>query len=46
MHDRYEPDIVECKECGRQFDANRQGYYGPLCPECRNSDEEADNGRA
>ena len=46
MHDRYEPDIVECNDCGRQFDLNQQGYYGPVCPECRGSDEESDDGRA
>lgn len=28
-------DLVECNECGRQFNLGAQSYFGPRCPSCR-----------
>lgn len=30
----HDPEIMECAECGAQYDLARQTYYGPLCPRC------------
>ena len=31
-------DLVECSECGQQFNLGAQSYYGPRCPRCRTDD--------
>lgn len=28
-------DIIECSNCGRQFDLAQQNYYSGLCPSCQ-----------
>ncbi|GAA0460006.1 hypothetical protein GCM10008985_15500 [Halococcus dombrowskii] len=30
-------DLVDCSECGQQFNLGAQTYYGPRCPSCRTS---------
>ena len=37
--DEYEAnlDLVDCSECGQQFNLGAQAYYGPCCPTCRTS---------
>lgn len=35
---RHDPDLVECRTCGAQFDLARQPYYGPDCPSCRDGE--------
>ena len=32
-------DLVDCEECGTQFNLGGVSYYGPLCPDCN---QEAD----
>ena len=34
-HHEHDPDLVDCRDCGREFDLALQPYYGPLCPDCR-----------
>ena len=31
-------DLVDCSECGRQFNLGAQSYFGPRCPSCRTDD--------
>ena len=31
----HDPDLIECRECGREFDLARQDYYDSLCPVCK-----------
>lgn len=28
-------DLVDCTECGQEFNLGAQPYYGPRCPSCR-----------
>lgn len=30
-------DVMECSSCGDEFRLDRQSYYGPKCPSCRES---------
>lgn len=30
----HDPDIVECRKCGTEFDLALQNYYDNLCPSC------------
>lgn len=32
---RHDPDLVECRDCGHEFDLSRQDYYSDICPNCR-----------
>lgn len=34
MQHEHDPDMVDCRECGRTFDLARQNYYDNLCPSC------------
>ena len=38
--DEYEASLalIDCSECGRQFNLGAQSYYGPRCPNCRTND--------
>ncbi|GAA0448945.1 hypothetical protein GCM10008985_00340 [Halococcus dombrowskii] len=31
-------DLVDCSECGKQFNLGAQSYYGSRCPSCRTDD--------
>lgn len=33
MH-KHDPELIECSECGSQFDLARQNYYDSKCPSC------------
>lgn len=42
MNDDFEANfqIVECRECGAPFNLGAQPYYGGLCPECNENEDE------
>mgnify|MGYP006934449374 FL=1 len=29
-------ELIECRECGTQFNLGAQMYYDNLCPSCKN----------
>ncbi|WP_160135672.1 hypothetical protein [Halococcus salsus] len=33
-------DLVDCEECGTEFNLGGQSYFAPLCPDCK---RKADN---
>lgn len=37
-HHEHDPDMVECRECGLDFDLARVSYYDNICPACREGD--------
>jgi Zn finger protein HypA/HybF involved in hydrogenase expression len=32
-------EIIECRECGAQFDVAKQRYYDNLCPPCKDEND-------
>jgi Zn finger protein HypA/HybF involved in hydrogenase expression len=36
----HDPDFIECRECGAEFDLARQNYYDNLCPKCHAEEDE------
>lgn len=38
VHD-HDPDFVECRSCGQEFDLALQNYYDNVCPPCMEDEE-------
>lgn len=34
---QHDPELIDCRECGRQFDLAHQRYYDNLCPKCKST---------
>lgn len=40
MYHEHDPEIIECSNCGTEFDLARQHYYDDLCPSCASENKE------
>lgn len=38
-HHEHDPELIECRECGCEFDLARQHYYDDICPSCLKEEE-------